>query len=1553
MAGPNVDISVRIEVLNSQRQFLGGTVDIVLTPQVPGQTVNVTAADASKDIDVGGLIRSVPYQVTVTPVNVPKPAPQTVDIPPTGFNTVQFVVDVPIVGPGQYTLKGNLVFDYGLPAAGITVRLYSVGFGGKDVMLGAVQSDAQGNYLIAYSLAPGSLPNIQVRVLDPTGKEVTISNTKFNAQPLETLNLVVPAFIQPLASEFQRLAADMDRSIGGIAQLGQAEEGADRQDLTLLNQSTNWDARLVALAAIAAQQTAATGLGQDVLYGLFRVGLPSDPSLLATVPSATVQSALQKASKAGIVNLTDQQISAATTTFQNFASTTLLAAKSPGAVSSFKDLLAPVFGNNPAQQTAFASLFFSQPSSGADLWTQAANLNIPAATLDTLKLQGKFLHLTFNNAPLAQKLQQDVGSLTNLSQITAKDYHQPATWQAALTALAGPGGDQALQALIPAVYSGNSTAERLTAYAGDLARKVRISFPTHVTARMIENKEIVAHPSVPAFLRAASASGYNLGRTPLNAFLAKSATSLPALDAPATQSLKTLHRLYQVTPSTESLQAAMKAGFTSAHDIASYTKADFMNKYELAFPPGEAQLVYGQAQTVSSVTFNFFTMAKQLDTSAPVYALSSSSGDVQNAKNAIVQQFPSMASLFGNLDFCQCEECRSVLSPAAYFVDVLDLLGNQLAANAAGYTPLDVLIGKDSTVPGRRPDLGALPLSCENTNTELPYIDIVNEIFEYYIAHSQLDANAAYDTGSATTADLIAEPQHILPDVYNTTLKQAVYPLNLPFDLWIESVRGFLGYFNTPLAKVLDVFRPAGTLELFTGVPATPYYRAQILAESLGISPSEYAVLTVFDTSTWFHLYGSYANENAALNDLKSAKTLSQRLGVSYQDVTDMMTTGFLNPSLYALIFQFQRFGIDLGRAFSFTNQPGYPALSAQEAIDFGNLLDGITARYIKQNPASTFSARTWLSTILPANYSRKVLVLADPDTGCNFSGTTVQYADGSAATPLDFLKFNLFVRLWKKLGWTLDETDRALQAFFPSTLPAWTASGFAGAFGAAWKTALVYLAHLDDLNTRLSPALGRAGLLPFWTGLPTQGQAPLHAQLFLNASVLNNDWAFDDPTGQFPWRVSDMLAALGPLSAHQAEIQGVLSLTAAEITAILSDAGVAAPAPFSLANLSICYRYSMLAQCLQLPVADMIALKTMSGLNPFQPLTAASIQVLADDVLLNQTLAFVQQVALVQNSGFTVEDLKYLLRHQFDPVGQYQSDPNALIGLAQSIGNGLRQVQAQNAAPPNLPGLAESLIDQRLSGLFPAAILKTLFTQLTNSQTYTASQGGVVAAIDPTPFAQESELTFSYDSVTQTQTVGFTGLLLDWKKTQLEQINTTALFSGLLNALQQQAQTALNKSIGDILGVWASLAQYEAVATAVPSPGISDPLKKLAQADSSLSLSYDQSDQLQWLGYRGVLTDAQKAVLTFINNSPTLAALLTAVQQQALPAYNALIGSLLAMWANAQTYTAAQAAVIPANQVNAVAFAAALAQAQQNGTITDPVPAIQFSYDSKAQAKR
>ena len=111
----------------------------------------------------------------------------------------------------------------------------------------------------------------------------------------------------------------------------------------------------MALASTAAQQSQTSGLGQDVLYALYRTGLPTDPSQLAMVPAAAVKTALSSANQAGIVSLNDQQITAATSAFQTFSTNTLLAWKTPGASYSFKDLLNTTLANSP-QQGAFASL---------------------------------------------------------------------------------------------------------------------------------------------------------------------------------------------------------------------------------------------------------------------------------------------------------------------------------------------------------------------------------------------------------------------------------------------------------------------------------------------------------------------------------------------------------------------------------------------------------------------------------------------------------------------------------------------------------------------------------------------------------------------------------------------------------------------------------------------------------------------------------------------------------------------------------------------------------------------------------------------------------------------------------------------------------------------------------------------------------------------------------------------------------------------------------------------------------------------------------------------
>ena len=398
-----------------------------------------------------------------------------------------------------------------------------------------------------------------------------------------------------------------------------------------------------------------------------------------------------------------------------------------------------------------------------------------------------------------------------------------------------------------------------------------------------------AQAETATLLKNAAGQGFRLGQTPVTTFFETHpgvAAGIADSDFQAAQQqIKTLQRVYQITPGNEAMPVLMSLGMTSAYDVMAYSEGEFLALYADKYfgiygkrpKKAESRLVYRKAKQVSSVTYNLFTIAAKLNSEPPVAGMSAPVEVRESVRNELIKQFPTMESLFGSLDFCECEHCRSVLSPAAYLVDLLQFIdvepgvwGNFLtqwetkhggaeykadwnqkpdgsARTKAERKPYNALIE-------RRPDLPHIPLTCENTHTALPYIDIVNEILEYYVANGKLEEQAAHDTGQATTAELLAEPQNVIRAAYDQ-LREARYPLDLPFDLWLETVRQFCNYFETPLTEVLELFRPSN--DLFA--PTQPFNRASIFIESLGLSPTETAIFIDPDplgNDRWHDLYG-------------------------------------------------------------------------------------------------------------------------------------------------------------------------------------------------------------------------------------------------------------------------------------------------------------------------------------------------------------------------------------------------------------------------------------------------------------------------------------------------------------------------------------------------------------------------------------------------------------------------------------------------------------------------------------------------------------------------
>ncbi|RPI94811.1 MAG: hypothetical protein EHM40_05340 [Chloroflexi bacterium] len=1454
----------------------------------------------------------------------------------------------------HYVVKGTVRTVKGLPAASLELFANRLGFGRDVQPLGAsnpITTDDYGYYSLAYDPGPVAV-NLEISIRDPQDSEKFIPLMKpcFGAAPCQVLNLVAPVTTGSKESEYGCMSSDIALQTGK-KKLAGGRTNVDVQDLTVLNRTTGWDARLIALAVMAERLCAEGELNlpdqQEAVYGLLRAGLPSDKLLLAQVDLETLVQALKKVSETGIVALNEEQIERFTKQFGEFASQIRLDIPVPGSNSTYRALLGSS-GLSEDAQSDFNSIYLNHRGNAAQLWDKLKEANFDDDQIKALKLHGKLAFLTSNSAEVTRRLQERCTkeAITSPAQLVDLDYDLPETWVRDILAVAKVSGKSlknlskaktdTLNQVIPTVYAGENVEDRLRAYAQDMARKIRLSYPTHVVGRLLERddkfrrmipEEDVRQETV-RLLKDATARGFRLGQTPVARFfrsdqaLPKNKNSKANAEAQITvQQVEKLARIYQITPDDESMPVLPQLGITSAYDVMAYSKDRFVQLFNTKYLetyntlPSEnvAQLIYRKATQVSSVIYNLFAIANEVSSAPSIPATSPSAAVTSTIRNNLIEYYPTLGTLFGSMDYCECEHCRSVLSPAAYLVDLLqfldiepDVWANFLAqwedAHQADYpyqkdeeamSPYDVLIE-------RRPDLLHIQLTCENTNTALPYIDIVNEILEYYVANNgQLEEQAARDTGKATTAELLAEPQYVIREAYNNVL-DAYYPLNLPFDLWNETVRQFCNYFEMPLDSILEAFRRSD--DLF--VQTQPYDRAAVFMEALGFSPAELAVFTdpnPFDpnpnaANAWYKLYGFSSaqeatnqatdNETGQRIDLNSAKALARRLGVTYKELVEVVESGFVNPMLSEIRLLY-KLGVSIRDAWFYeTNKNFYeqhknllqrirstlsPADQAQWDIVYE--VDAFEKRLDDLADAFNTTLSTLQTEILNIPFGQ-ILVLVDPGSECDFDRTTLQYADGHAADEIVFLRINLLVRLWRKLGWSIEEVDRALQAFVPRNAP------FDGDHldKQPLRTALIYLAHLKELDENLKVGKqSRLKLLTLWLDIPTTGKNPLYAQLFLTRSTLkssevevivngqsHNLSVFDDPLGRYlqptglariaeqvKYRVglehvtedhqisaSDFsgeprigldydplgevqyltylgllsdaektrLLALAPsnelselldavqmkgreftiIKGHVLALQGALGLTAGEMDSILKHVGKSLDtAELSLATVSLLYRYGLLAKALKLSVSELIALKQLSGLDPFMPLhpdpltdtpaeDASQTKAIDLDFPFSQTLRFVDVAREVQDTGLKIEDIDYLLRHRFDETGKYRPDRESTFALLRTLVEGVRAIRSEHAVPEDQNAINEQILRQKLGLSLSSDVVERLLAMVNGTVEFTATETAVKpdeGKLDPKAFEGEPVIRqISYSEARQEQKLTYRGVLFDAQKIELQE---------------------------------------------------------------------------------------------------------------------------------------------------------------------------------------
>ncbi|MEP6918856.1 MAG: hypothetical protein ABJC89_24665, partial [Acidobacteriota bacterium] len=365
---------------------------------------------------------------------------------------------------------------------------------------------------------------------------------------------------------------------------------------------------------------------------------------------------------------------------------------------------------------------------------------------------------------------------------------------------------------------------------------------------------------------------------------------LEGIDAEDTESaieeVEAVERVSRVTDRADEVAVLVGSGMRSAMAIGSMPQNHFIAVYAEALG-GRAQAarVHRQAQLAAAAVKLTSLRLLQARQHAPY---------VLGPPPPAIKQAPDGRTLFQAAGgFCDCEHCGSVYSPAAYFVDLLRYLNvstperleqlearlsNKATAPAAreklrSFQPLDVLLG-------RRPDLADLPLTCENTLTALPYIDLVNELLEAAITRG----SAAFDTGRTPSDVLRAVPQNLSHDAY-LRLQQAVHPLTLPYHQPLALARAYLAH--------LGVTR----LELMRTLGRGEQAREALIAESLGMSPEEFAIVARPPAELWRHL-GFAAPDGPGMpyvDALTHVPALLDAAGITFQRLIDLVSTRFVN----------------------------------------------------------------------------------------------------------------------------------------------------------------------------------------------------------------------------------------------------------------------------------------------------------------------------------------------------------------------------------------------------------------------------------------------------------------------------------------------------------------------------------------------------------------------------------------------------------------------------------------------------------------------------------
>jgi hypothetical protein len=1232
----------------------------------------------------------------------------------------------------SYRVEGKVASASRAGVGGLRVRIVDRNVG-TDIQLFEVVTDGDGSYSATFPYAgPKQKLDLQARVFAVAGEPfLGASDVHYNASQHETLDVLLDNVADSaLPSEHEALTGVLASQFTG--RLADLKETDEQQDITYLANKTGNDARLVALLALADQfsertidATGAPTIPQEFFYALFRAGLPANDDALYQTDAGTVEAAWQRAAEQGLIPQTSAtQIPNIIERFQALSAQKLLTSPALVGPSSLQDMLGVSGLEDAQQQATFAQLYAANRTDLPAFW-QAVGDTFGQDTANRLQADGKLARLTVNNGPLMQKIQTTAGQngLSGTLQLAQTGYHRPEAWNQLLTA----------GVPVPEEIPGDTPETRRANYADYLAAQVRLSYPTAAVAQMVESGELLltgaangVSEQVHAFLTEHQGR-FEIGVQPVERYVAQNDLQVPN---ETIRQVKRLQRVYQITPSDQALTGLMKRGVDSAYKVVSYDRETFVQSFAADLGGVErAALTYDKSVQVHNAVLNIALSYMNART-APAIGVHSPPSvlDPAPADTGDVIAFATLESLFGSMDFCACEHCRSILSPAAYLVDLLMFL-DQADPPPGTENPQTVLLE-------RRPDIQHLPLTCENTNTALPYIDVVNETLEYYVANDvqrlSLNGYVGHDTDGFASEDLLASPQFVMDSAY-MTLRDESFPAPLPFHQPLESLRRYFEKFEVALPLAMERLRNNDHLER----GANPYGWRDILMEEIRLSRDEYEILTDSDAVPLWRMYGlpGGTTDADAVAGLSNAKQFTRRVDITYEDLVSVLKTRFINPN-GGLIPKVERLGVDFAVLAELKTKNDAPTDAKFDALLAALAVPPDPAAYggdikawVKNDDNYTrimglvtlaVPAGTWIDSKAYALGDCVRPTAAHPDSAlyyeCTTPGTSAasepewptspgdtrsdgtvvwtcrdassclsfdnlafRYADPAKATQdissVEFVRMLRFVRLCKRLGWTIEQIDAAIGALYRADTEPLGAEDVdtVAKLDAGFLTLLPRLGAIvrvmNALN--LTPERDLLPLLACWSELGTYGDTALYRRMFLNPARVKQDAVFaDNGHGEFLTDTTEKLAD------HAETLRSAFNLSGGEYYQIVAALGYDANTPLTMPNVSEIFRRGWLARKLGLSVHELLLLIRLTGLEPFA----------MSDPTDPAILRLIHLVQALRNRSLKPSAALYLIWNQ-DLSGKSEPGAARIAAFARTLRVGLAAVEAEFAVADDPDG--------------------------------------------------------------------------------------------------------------------------------------------------------------------------------------------------------------------------------------------------------------------------